>query len=104
MNYDQGNISKACVTGNFGNHFYLLNWFEAQKIKLHKYKSTQMILLKKDKFSNPELFKYFQDKIKLIYEDDLSNKEKKIKRLTNIPLEYAIPIKNSLIQIHIATI
>ena len=103
LKHDQGNLSKSCITGSLGNHFYLSNWLEAKRLNLHNYKKTEIILNKKDKLSNPELFKYFKNKIKLIYDHNLSNRERKIKKLTNIPLEYAMPIKKTLTQVHIAT-
>jgi len=103
LKFDQGNLSKSCITGSLGNHFYLSNWLEAKRLKLNNYKNTEIILNKKDKLSNPELFEYFKNKIKLNYDHNLNDQEKKVKQLTNIPLEYAIPIKKSLTQIHIAT-
>jgi putative glycosyltransferase (TIGR04372 family) len=76
---------------------------EAKRLKLHNYKNTELILNKKDKVSNPELFKYFKNKIKIVYDHNLNGRERKIKTLTTIPVNYAIPIKKTFTQVHIAT-
>ena len=103
LKYDQGNLPKEIITGSLGNHISLLNWLEAKRLKLHNYKNTELILNKKDKVSNPELFKYFKNKIKIVYDHNLNGRERKIKTLTTIPVNYAIPIKKTFTQVHIAT-
>jgi putative glycosyltransferase (TIGR04372 family) len=101
--YDTGNVDKSTVIGSLGNHFYLSNWLQAINLKLNNYKKTEIILNEKDNLSNLELFKYFKPSVKVIYENKLSKKEREIKEVIKIPLCYALPIRNDLIQIHIAT-
>jgi len=100
--YDTGNVEKSTIVGSLGNHFYLANWLQSINLKLNNYKTTKIILQKKDKFSNPELFKYFKPNVKIVYENKLSKVEIDIKETIKIPLDYAMPIKNNLVQIHVA--
>ena len=101
--YDNGNVAKSTIVGSLGNHFYLANWLLATKYKLNTYKNTEIIINKKDKFSNSELFNYFKSKVKLTYDHTLNKKERDIKQELTIPLDYAIPLQDNLVQIHIAT-
>ena len=101
--YDMGNVAKSTIVGSLGNHFYLANWLLTTEYKLNSYKKTEIIINKKDKFSNSELFNYFKPKIKLTYDHTIGKKEKEIKEQLTIPLDYAIPLQDNLVQIHIAT-
>ena len=101
--YDNGNVPKLTIVGSLGNHFYLANWLLSTKYELNTYKNTEIIISKKDKLSNSELFNYFKSKVKLTYDHTLNKKERDIKQELTIPLDYAIPLQDNLVQIHIAT-